>query len=458
MGNQSPGSDPSAALAPWRVAILDRLSPIAGIGAAGAIVVLAPEFYRRGDLVTAGLATLLSIAWALAAMLRGRYLVRARVLLWTGAVVILGSVPRVGITGGLGALALALGVLGVVLISWRETAALATMVLAGLVAWAIAVALDAIPRPPISATDAGDPAIALRVLGSIALATVVTASATAYLIGHLSAALTRSEQLVGDLRREIDAREQEERRRAEAERHLWQAQKADILGRIAAGVAHDVNNNLMIISAACELAARDPSASERARTYLATIRDAGDHAAVLNRQLLAVGRRDVAHPERVSLGDVVEKAAAIARPALGKAIELQVDRRDVPGVCVDPAQLQQALLNLMINARDAMPDGGALHVSIEADGEAPSYALTSPGPAASVRVHVRDTGTGIAPDVLPKIFEPFFTTKEVGRGTGLGLAMVCAFAEASGGRVGAISELGAGSTFTIELPAAPAAA
>jgi len=446
-----------AELAPWRVAILERLAPVSAICAIAAMALLGPDFYRRNDVTSLGLIVGLAAAWSAAALIRVHYVLRVRLLLWVAAVFVVIGIRDVGITGGLGALILAIAILSAVLIDWHEAVLVTVLVFAGVIAWIAAVVAGWIDRPPLDDSDVGAIPLASRTLFSIGAVTVLTVTATASLIRHLSSALSRSERLVGELRQQVEAREEEARRRGEAERALWRAQKNEILGRLAGGVAHDVNNSLTVIGTLAEVTVRNTALPGDVREDMSAILEACAHGAALNRQLLAVGRRDIAQPRRIGLGDAIDKAVAMARPMLGKSIELHVDRADdVPAVCVDPAQLQQALLNLMINARDAMPEGGALRVSIEARGEAPTYALTSPGPTGAVRVHVRDTGSGIAPDVLPKIFEPFFTTKEVGRGTGLGLAMVCAFAEASGGRVGAVSELGAGSTFTLELPAAPA--
>jgi signal transduction histidine kinase/ActR/RegA family two-component response regulator len=454
------GTPVSARLEPWRAAILARVAPVAAVAGVAALVFTGPDLYRRGDYEVLGFGALMVAMWLLVALLRGHVLLRARLLLWPGAALVVAGVHDVGLTSGAGAIAACVAIMGTVLLGAREAALLSLTILWGVILWWIGMDLGWWPRPSPVDSDAGSLALMPRIVVTTAAVTVVAVVAVSYVLRQLTDALVRAEKLVGDLRHQIEAREHEARRRTEAEHRLWEAQRTEMIARIASGVAHDVNNNLTVILVNANLIGREPGISDDVREGLSAIAEACENAAALTRQLLAVGRRDVSQPEIVAVRGVLDKVARIARPAVGRQVALRIEiPGQVPPVCVDPALLQQALLNLLLNARDAMPSGGDLVVTVDAGGAPLELALAS-APAAPehpVRIHVRDTGSGIAPDVLPHVFEPFFTTKDVGRGTGLGLAMVCAFAESSGGRVGVATTAGAGSTFTIELPAARAA-
>jgi len=243
--------------------------------------------------------------------------------------------------------------------------------------------------------------------------------------------------------------------RVALEEQLRQAQKLEALGRLAGGIAHDFNNLLTVISGNGELLAGLLAKNDAARPLLADVRDAAERAATLTRQLLAFGRRQVLEPRVIDLNDVVRRAESILRRLIGENITLSsVLVPSAAAVLVDPGQIEQVLLNLAVNARDAMPRGGRLTIEtreVELDA---AYLRSHPYARSGrhVELAVTDTGFGMSEDVRSRIFEPFFTTKETGKGTGLGLAMVFGSIRQSGGHIEVESTVGQGSTFRIYLP------
>ena len=243
--------------------------------------------------------------------------------------------------------------------------------------------------------------------------------------------------------------------RRELEGRVRQAQKMEVVGHLAGGVAHDFNNVLTVITSTAELALPATVDGEVAHEALLTIRDASTRAARLTGQLLAFSRQQILQPALVDLNDVVAGLVPMVRRVVGETIVLDARTADAPvTVLVDRGSLEQVVLNIAINARDAMPDGGTLTIAVrtarlEGDGAGPALA---PGHYAALSV--ADTGTGMTEAVRQRIFEPFFTTKAVGKGTGLGLAMVHGVVQQSGGDVTVQSAPGAGSTFTVYLPLA----
>jgi signal transduction histidine kinase/ActR/RegA family two-component response regulator len=236
----------------------------------------------------------------------------------------------------------------------------------------------------------------------------------------------------------------------EAREQLRQAQRLEALGQLAGGVAHDFNNLLtVIITYAAILNEEATPGSENARS-IDEIRLASERAAALTRQLLAFGRRQMLQPRAIDLNDIVRDVERMLRRLLPPDIQFETHLAPALGlVMADPGQVEQVLINLAINARDAMPDGGRLTIET-ANVDTPDVAHSMNG--AHVLVTVTDTGTGMRPETKARVFEPFFTTKGVGKGTGLGLATVHGIVEQSGGRVTLDSELGKGTTFYIRLP------
>jgi two-component system cell cycle sensor histidine kinase/response regulator CckA len=241
------------------------------------------------------------------------------------------------------------------------------------------------------------------------------------------------------------------------EEQLQKAQKMEAIGRLAGGVAHDFNNLLTVINGYSELVFAAPSPDAASRGMVAEIRSAGERGANLTRQLLAFSRQQVLHPKLIDVNVLLSELAMLLRRLMGEDVELAFVPDPALGlVRVDPAQLEQAIINLAVNARDAMPDGGRLSIetcNVEL-GDDYARAHTEVRPGSYVLVEVTDTGHGMEDAIKSRIFEPFFTTKPAGKGTGLGLAMVYGVVRQSGGHLDVHSELGRGSAFRLYLPRA----
>jgi PAS domain S-box-containing protein len=236
---------------------------------------------------------------------------------------------------------------------------------------------------------------------------------------------------------------------------MQQSQKMEAIGQLTGGLAHDFNNLLTIILGNLQLIEAKHAGDEQVTRRLSEAVDAARKGSDLTRQLLAFARRQELEPKEVAVNDIVLGMEALISRSLGDEVEMRVIAADgAPQVVIDPSQLESAILNLAINARDAMPKGGKLTIetlmtSLDAD-YAQRHPEVIPGPY--VMVAVSDTGTGMSAEVVEKVFQPFFTTKEPGQGTGLGLSMVYGFVKQSGGHISIYSEVGHGTTVKMYLP------
>jgi PAS domain S-box-containing protein len=263
-------------------------------------------------------------------------------------------------------------------------------------------------------------------------------------------------KLVGfaKITRDITERREAQLKLEQMQKQLAESQKLDALGQLTGGVAHDFNNLLMVISGSIHTLKKGVGSDARMQRAVAAVETATRRGAALTSQLLTFARRQSVNPQTIDAGERITAIRDVLSTGVGGAVTLAFDiPRTALAVTVDVAEFETALVNLVINARDAMPAGGTVTVS------ARTHAGDEEGGGHDyVGVSVRDTGTGIAPDVLSKIFDPFFTTKPIGKGTGLGLSQVHGFAHQAGGTVKVKSELGQGTEVTILLPRESSAA
>jgi PAS domain S-box-containing protein len=256
--------------------------------------------------------------------------------------------------------------------------------------------------------------------------------------------------------KEFERRRDEELARATREARIAQSRRLESLGQLAGGVAHDFNNLLGVILNYAEFVADELEEGTSAHTDVVEIRKAAARATDLTRQLLIFSRREVVKPTPVDLNEVVRDVGRLLRRTLGEHVELVLNPgQGLPAVLADPGQIEQVLVNLAVNARDAMPDGGRLRIEtreVELDGDfLREHPELSPG--RYVRLTVADDGVGMEPEIAARAFEPFFSTKSKGEGTGLGLATVYGIVTGAGGQISVYTEPGEGTVFRVHLPA-----
>ena len=267
----------------------------------------------------------------------------------------------------------------------------------------------------------------------------------------------RAEQALRELNETLERRVADEvAERSRTEEALRQAQKMEAVGQLTGGIAHDFNNMLAVVIGSLDLLGRRFAASEpRAARYIESARDGARRAAQLTQRLLAFSRQQPLKPEAVDANRLVAGMSDLLRHSLGASVRLEtVQAGGLWRSHADPNQLENVILNLAVNARDAMPDGGRLTIETANCHLDEHYTAAHLGlaPGQYVMIAVTDTGAGMTPEVLAKAFDPFFTTKEVGRGTGLGLSQVYGFVKQSGGHVKIYSEHGQGTTVKVYLP------
>jgi len=290
---------------------------------------------------------------------------------------------------------------------------------------------------------------------SIALENVALYSALEGRLQERTRALDAARVAEASARHELEERQKAEQALRRSEEQLRQSQKMEAVGQLAGGIAHDFNNVLSVVITYSSFIVSALREGDPMRTDVEEIRSAGERGAALTQQLLAFGRRQVLRPALLDVGEVVRGIERMLRRFIGEHVQWEfVATPPLHRTLVDRGQLEQVLMNLVINARDAMPGGGKLTIevsSVTLDGE---YAAAHLGvtPGRYVMLAVSDTGIGMDKEIQARIFEPFFTTKEKGKGTGLGLATVYGIVKQSNGHIWVYSEPGKGSTFKVYFP------
>jgi signal transduction histidine kinase len=274
------------------------------------------------------------------------------------------------------------------------------------------------------------------------------------LVRFLTSANIQAEGLNRELKTEIQQREETEAALRESQEQLLQSQKMEAMGQLAGGIAHDFNNLILVINGYSELLLNALKFDEKKRHHVEQIKLAGDRAAALTQKMLAFSRRQRIQPRPIDLNMVVSNISPMLSRLIGETIRVVTTLNPVGRVKADPSQLEQVIMNLVLNARDAMPQGGTLTIETSNVDLDHLYVDQHRGSQAGtyVQLTVRDTGIGMDAETRRRVFEPFFTTKEVGKGTGLGLSVVYGIIKQTGGYIDVTSQPGSGSMFALYLP------
>ncbi|REK07756.1 MAG: response regulator [Acidobacteria bacterium] len=447
----------------WRRRVLDGLTWILVVVIAGPVLLVVTSWIRVGRVAPA--LALVAVWAAIAVVAVGRrmqYRLRAWLLLALLIAATQVGIATAGVTSGIGTLLAMTAAFGALLLGLRAALVGLVLQLIGCAVLGLLMVQGALPLPPMELAlghQVAEWARKMAVAGGLSL---LIAVAFSLLLEKLTVSLRRAEDLVEELQDQIAVREREASARVVAEERLWQAQKRELLGQMAASLAHEINNTLTVVRANAEFLRRDLEVAPEV-----TYRDLAAHAREIEvaasaasretRQLLTLGRHEASEVEITDPCAELRAAEVVIRRLMRDDIEveLRVGER-VPSVEVDRRQLRQAILNLAMNARDAMPRGGRLTLSVSSE-EIGSGVRRHDGralPGRCVSLCVEDDGIGIAPELRDRIFEPFFTSKDSSRGSGLGLSFVRSFVERAGGLVLLDSEPGRGSRFRIVLPPA----
>jgi signal transduction histidine kinase/CheY-like chemotaxis protein len=442
-------------LAHWRSRFLRPLLVAGSLLGAAACTVYAIQQSRTGAYLNGALAGVLQLALWVAAFSRGlsedtRIRLTLTVLYGAGTLALFTmGLCADSMLGLLSFVTMAALLVGRSPAKWALGLTLLTVCVAAI---AFVSGLLTVAEPsPIDSTNPWNWARTLLFAGGMVTA---VAGGTSFLLGELVNTLKDRTELIQKLRDEARERERTHGQLVETQERLLHAHKLEVVGRLAGGIAHDFNNTLTVILSYGELIksriGRDHPVAELADQVIHAAEQGGD----LTKQLLTFTRRQIVKPRTIDVQQILRNTERALTRLVPRSIHIKrVESPDELYVTIDPTQLQQAILNLALNARDAMPEGGELLL------EASCCDLRDPGKLPLLRgkyvtVRVRDTGTGMRPETLSRLFEPFFTTKEPGLGTGLGLSNVRETTDGAGGYVDVKSEFGHGSELTLYLPRA----
>ncbi|HEX6239476.1 MAG TPA: response regulator [Polyangiales bacterium] len=453
---RSPSDSPSAQalLRQWRERILVRptLLLVALLATVAALIYMRQQQAHGSLWSMAAVAAIMLATWAAARApgisANGRAGLTILVAYSSGLVALLTlGLSSEGLLGMFGFVAMVAMLLG------TEHARLALWLASGTFGLSAAAHfLGLVPAPLMASTDPGDPWNWLRAGAYAAGVLTVVGGGASLLMGEFMKALHDRTELVNRLREENRERERALARLAETQERLLHAHKLEAVGRLAGGIAHDFNNTLTVILSYSELMKSRLGAQHPLADLADQIIQAAEQGGDLTKQLLTFTRRQIIKPRTVEVQQVLRNTERALQRLVPRSIRVhRIESGEELFIKIDPTQLQQAILNLALNARDAMPDGGDLY--LEANGCELASAKNVPVlPGKYVALRVRDTGTGMNEETQTRMFEPFFTTKEPGLGTGLGLSNVRETTEAAGGFIDVHSELGAGSVLTLYFP------